>query len=176
MNLGQFLLQVVIFHSEQWQKKKGVFLEWLLKRFLFGNIFENDQIGSFSHLVIITVMSNRLNGYFNEKSILETKKSLFYLDYVLVLHTMTTHQLRLIVCTWKRGLKFILNLSETLRNTVLPPVESLSSISESVFHSFLKLRQWRKLQAVCRKAVGRLLAHLLLPLHSFFSSFIYLSL
>lgn len=120
------------------KKKKRVFFpEWLLKWFLFGNIFENDQIGSFSHLVTITLMSNRLKRYFNERSILETKKSQFCLDYVLVLHTMTTHQFRLIVCTWERGLKIILNLSETLQNTVLPPVESLTVISESIFHSLL---------------------------------------
>ena len=43
------------------EKQEGIFPEWPLKLFLFGNIFANDQIGSFSYLVIITLMSNRLN-------------------------------------------------------------------------------------------------------------------
>lgn len=46
-----------------------------LKLFLFGNPFENDQIRSFSHWVIITLMSNRLNRYFNEKSTSGRKKN-----------------------------------------------------------------------------------------------------
>lgn len=41
--------------------KESIFPEWPLKLYLFGNIFENDQVRSFSRLVIITLMGNRLN-------------------------------------------------------------------------------------------------------------------
>ena len=139
-----------------------------------GNIFENDQIGSFSFLVIITLMSNRLNKvekvlhwkvHFGNKG-----KSQFYLDYALVVHAMTTHQFR---CTWKLGWK-IKNLFEILQNTVLPPVISLSPISESIFHSLLKSGQWRKMICCMQSYVIRIPASLWLPVH-FFLFYLYSS-
>lgn len=132
MNLGEFLLKAVIFHSEQRQKnKKGIFPEWLLKWFLFGNIFENDQIGSFSHLVIITLMSNRLSRVEQVlKSPLWEQKTL---SSILIMYLCCTPW-QLTNLGWfhalKKRLKNYVKLCETPHNTIWPSVVSFSLLSE----------------------------------------------
>lgn len=143
MNLGQILLQVVIFHSKLWQRKKnkgeGIFLEWPLKLFLFGKIFENDQIGGFSYLVIIIV----LKRYFSENFTLGIKEISVLSWLCICVKHHDNSPVYVVSMHLKKRLK-IKSLFEILHNTVSPPVVSLSPISESIFHSLFRSGQWRK--------------------------------
>ena len=115
-------------------------------------------------------MSNRLDKVEKVphwKVHLENKeKSQFYLDYALVLHAMTTYQVR---CTWKEAEKLKTSLKFYKTRSCLQSYPCLP-YHNLYFIPYSNQDSEEKLYAICRVRIRRSLASFLLPVHFFFSS------
>lgn len=112
-------------------------------------------------------MSNRLNKVEKVphwKVHLENKeKSQFYLDYALVLHAMTTYQVR---CTWKEAEKLKTSLKFYKTRSCLQSYPCLP-YHNLYFIPYSNQDSEEKLYAICRVRIRRILASFLLPVHFF---------